>query len=377
MRNLQRVEKELIISIDYDGVLANERYIFAIMEASCNYKEKISLEKQKEILKASIPELIIFLIDRAKGDYVNRRIVVGSNRQTIYFDYINSQENNTASCFIVMDMLREILEEETQQKWILDKRLLPDTFQSKEFGYNFEKGLSLANKAPEIFPAYDKQSPKPDAVFFDSTKITLLYFQLHSFGVSMHEEKKYLFYDFLFIDDNQEIIKNLCEIYFCDNLLPRGANCELYYYDKMNRTSLEMQITGTGLLDYNYAENIKLLVGMYVLNGHIHPRNKYLTEAESYMSADTKISSRLLYLLLDPSGGKTNLERFCDMREVVQNKASNKMVLDQDARLTIGCENSTFFQVVKPLGSPKQNKFSTTDVSAPYDLNQGFHTKRV
>lgn len=368
--------KELILSIDFDGVIANERYIFAIMKASCNYTEAISLDKQKEILKASIPELIIFLVDRAKGDYVNRRIVVGSNRQASYFDYVSSQENNTASCFIVMDMLREILEEETQLKWILDKRLLPDAFQNKEFGYNFERGLSLAKKAPEIFPAYDKQSPERDAVFYDLTKITLLYFQLHSFGVSMYEEKKYLFYDFVFIDDNQEIIENLIQFYFSEDMLPIGANCELYYHDKMNKTSLEFKTTGSGLLDYNYVENIKLLVGMYALNGKVHPRNKYLTEVESYICADTRITPRLLHLLWDDSGGKTNLERFLDMREVVQNNPSNKVAFNQDTELTISCDNLTFFQVAKPLGPPEQDKLSTTDL-APYDLNRDFHTKQI
>ena len=127
---------------------------------------------------------------------------------------------------------------------------MSDLCSEEKHGTNFDQTISnrqLINKTGHELH---------DKAINDKTKVTLLYTQMHKIA-SEHPDDTILF-DFY---DDQNYILNSLKYTFAvhPDLIPKNVTLNLKQYDGKCLSNIK-SIQGEGRIDFNYADNIKLLL---------------------------------------------------------------------------------------------------------------------
>ncbi len=194
-------------------------------------------------------------------DYDESIFMVGSNRQSKRTDDYNSQ--GTESCFTALQSLCAETKKRARNrtKFRVDPYLLADTYGNRPAGENFTNAVNNSKDYP--FSHW----------LFDESKLTILYAQMHKIASeNPHDDITYDFYD----DRDLDILLGL-SVFFKNNpdLLPNNVKLRLHHYAG-NKVRDFKEITGTGSIDYNYEDNIKL---MAKTAGYSLPRDIGTTQA--------------------------------------------------------------------------------------------------
>lgn len=179
--------------------------------------------------KASVKELIV---------------MVGSARQSVIDDQVNSTQNDTESGFVAIQKISEYLGAK------LDTFLLADVYGNLSDGVSFKRACDVHYTGVHASWGFDK------------TKITILYGQMHRIA-SLYPRDQILF-DFyddrgLGIWQSVDILEELAN-YFGRNpsMMPRNVTLRLHHYEGKNVTAFT-PIRGTGPIDADYRQTIQII----------------------------------------------------------------------------------------------------------------------
>ncbi|MBA3660423.1 MAG: hypothetical protein H0W64_01730 [Gammaproteobacteria bacterium] len=229
-------ERILVLSIDGDRCLFNDQYY--------------TLQSDSKVLEAN-QTLIDEIVKKVETNNYDRVIfMAGSNRQSKSIDDANSEHNGSDSYFEALTTLTQAVKNKLHVSCELDQFLLSDLYSDRPFGENFTNSL---NKNPNYqFGDY----------IWDDDKISLLYAQFHKIA----SENPQANIDFNFIDDRMDIIEGLSLFYTRNQLLiPHNLDLTLNHYEGStvspieNSTLKSTSLTKTGIIDYHFVENIKLM----------------------------------------------------------------------------------------------------------------------
>lgn len=235
----------LVISTDFDGCWFHNHG--RLSEASRDpliEHNPVILEKIKSKIK--------------KGGFDKVTFMIGSNRQSQPVDSRNSQYNSTPSCFYALNKICQHIRQAISRDTIefsVDTYLLSDTFGSTSIGENFNNAL------------IHKQNYKFSDWFFDESKLTILYAQMHKIASENPDSKiRFSFYEDRYYQpqgkllDPQDILHALMSFFKSNSdLIPNNITLTLHHYDGLNYTNVA-RISGKGLIDEHYQNSIKTMV---------------------------------------------------------------------------------------------------------------------
>lgn len=235
-----------IISLDADGCLFNSTYI----NGTDSIPGTVDHKGAGDVLKAN--EQFIETLCGQKAQYDKTVSFVGSNRQDWSTDFTNSVRANKGSCFPAISNVSNKIGAN------LDKMLLSDIQNNREFGTNFDFAMrQLCNKND-----YDTNNlPRgTDQWAFDERKLTLIYAQIHK--AASDNPSANITFDFY--DDRQDILSALCEFFQkYPHMMPANVKLQLNHYNGGDITPMPT-IQGTGSIDKDFRETVKGMVAMSI-----------------------------------------------------------------------------------------------------------------
>lgn len=215
-----------VLSIDYDGCLANRYY----------YKSsnRCIIEHNKPLFSS--------IIDSSSG-FSNTTIFIGSNRQSFPHDDNASSITGSGYCFHQIGYVFNHLYK-SLSKIKFDPFLLADIYGDLESGESFKR-------FEKFF--YSKEQVEHSYYLFDEQKITLIYAQLHKYA-NEHPDDEIVFE---FYDDRKDILEAL-QSFFASNsdLLPNNMILILNQYAGKNVEHL-YTLKGTGIIDRDFRSTVK------------------------------------------------------------------------------------------------------------------------
>lgn len=228
-------DRELVISIDFDGCIFHLGYIGS---ASPN-----RLFDTNELFLQHVVDLI------KNGLYSHVTFMVGSNRQSKYVDNMNA--GTKGSCFPALIKLCKEIQRRTNVACEVDGYLLADSYGNVKPGENF--AWALANKETQYHH-----------FVWDPSKYSIVYAQMHKKASEWRNKKvDYYFYD----DREEDILSALLDFYNQNKILtPENVCAHFYKYDgkelrPYSHRCLDVkhhyEIQGNGIIDDFYYENIK------------------------------------------------------------------------------------------------------------------------
>ncbi|TAL62640.1 MAG: hypothetical protein EPN84_06160, partial [Legionella sp.] len=203
-----------VFSLDFDGCLSNPSY----------------LREGMTILEANAA-----LIELLKGIPGEKRVFVGSNRQSLAMDLQNATKRVTrekitdpnskiradsGSCFPVIEQISAEIGAE------FDPFLLTDLYHNFPFGTALKQAVQCLDKDQYNYQSHIKGQNFPNWIL-DESKLTLLYAQIQKIANEKPEEH----IDFNFFDDRKDILDALQQ-YFTDypKLIPKNVTLILNRY---------------------------------------------------------------------------------------------------------------------------------------------------
>lgn len=189
-----------VYSLDFDGCLANYLYLS---------------EKNKDILAANQ-----FLL-KVMASSSNKKIVfVGSNRQGLSDDYVNSFADERGSCYPAIQLISEVIGAS------LDYLLLADIFNDLPSGSSFLQALEYIALNNRDYTERVKEKELPNWIH-DESKLSLIYAQMHKTALENPKEQ----IQFNFIDDREDLLNDL-HAYFTKypESIPKNVTLNLKRY---------------------------------------------------------------------------------------------------------------------------------------------------
>jgi hypothetical protein len=249
------VRKINVRSFDFDGCIFNKNYIDSVTQ---NY----SVVRGDDVFEVQLIEHNKNLIDdmqqniNAEG-FTEVITMVGSNRQSYKTDrknmvYDGGEDNKRykGSCFPALVSLTKELNRQTKDVCRYDGYLLADTYGNLEHGSSFAKAM--------YDDAIDPEMDGYSYWLFDESKFTIFYAQMHKIA-SEHPEAE-IFFDVY--DDNEKILAALNRRFKnAADLIPANLKLRLHGYAG-NVISDYGMIEGRGEIDYNFENNIHLMLEM-------------------------------------------------------------------------------------------------------------------
>ena len=225
-----------IISLDADGCLFHKAYIDG---------------GNQDVVAAN--QDFVGVLQRQGNDYDKTISFVGSNRQDFTTDLQNSSGHNTGSCFPAIQAMSDAVGA------TLDKMLLSDIQNDRQFGHNFDSAI-----AKQFDDGYDYDtdnidfSQKIDEWVFDQQKLTILYAQIHK--AANDNPKSEIVFDFY--DDRDDILDALGD-YFkkYPHMLPDNVELNLNHY-KGGEVTNKHVIHGTGSIDMDFRNTVKTMADL-------------------------------------------------------------------------------------------------------------------
>ncbi|KTD65722.1 hypothetical protein [Legionella spiritensis] len=245
----EKREKIHVVSLDFDGCLANINYILS--------SNKDVIEHNKNLIEEITSH-------RSENKYDKFISFVGSNRQDIYTDRANSTTMTEHGLFIKGSCFPAT---ETFSKYMgasLDPFLLADIYSHVQPGSSFQEAKELLIPGPEeeshafVYPDSIRNSDYNTWVF-DQNKLSILYAQMHKIASENPQSK----ISFNFYDDRRIIRENKGDIlekishFFSVNkmLIPSNVTLHLKHYEG-NEVELVNTIKGCGEIDYQYGKTV-------------------------------------------------------------------------------------------------------------------------
>ncbi len=249
-----------ILSFDFDGCLFNKHFHDNVLD--CNIG-------------------LLNTINNEKTQYDKITVFVGSNRQSVEVDILNSfpfDRKNTVgrgSCFPRAKQVAQYLGAH------LDTFLLSDLAADQPAGTAFNKALDELGQSVYYVDHWSDYEPGNEAkkaharqkdkerearhasCIDDETKATILYAQMHKSAVENPDMD--IVYDFY---DDKDNILNALKIFYSDNafLIPENVTLRLYRYghldqeNKLKAAENIAEIKGKGYRDSSYRETTKMMV---------------------------------------------------------------------------------------------------------------------
>ncbi len=231
----------LVLSIDFDGCLAHQ-----------SFTESAELD----LIKFNQP--FLRYLQEIGQTYQQQCLMIGSSRQSGFIDFM-SQKNNRQllRCFPYYIQVANHLGINLEPFLMADlySNLAPGTAYNLELAVDYpfpDKGdfAALHLKALE-FQGSLRNPLSPDA-FCDSSKISLLYAQMH-FMAQKHQDKELVF---KFYDDNSQQLTYIHRIFKENNtLLPSNLSLDLCHYDGQEMKDL-FHLKGSGQIDADCYQTI-------------------------------------------------------------------------------------------------------------------------
>jgi hypothetical protein len=219
-----------VVSLDGDGSTFNKNY---------------DLKKEDSFLTANEK-----LINKIKSDLTEQKInklifMVGSNRQSIQIDQLNSKRNKTESFFTALVKFTEKFEKEHKEiEVVYDGVLADDLYENRPAGQTFDNAI----KKVKSKVTYNRM---------DRIKVSILYLQMQKIASENPNAK--IIFDFY--DDTTDTILNPLKTIFeaHPDLIPKNVSLGLYHYAGKEITPAA-NIQGTGVIDNAYRETFGLFL---------------------------------------------------------------------------------------------------------------------
>lgn len=248
----------LVLSIDFDGCLAHNRF--------CESQDL-------DLVKANLP--FLHHLQELQGAYLHTELMIGSSRQSSFIDFWSQKSNQQLlRCFPYYLQIAEYL----QCKF--DGFLMADLYSHLAAGTAYQ--LELA----DTYPVLDKSDYSshysdlmtylgeerfplaPDA-FCDSSKLSLLYAQIHRIAGKYSKQTVV----FKFFDDNIDYLTKMISTFSkFPQLLPRQLRLELSRYDGQVCTDVGY-IQGTGDINLDYQGSLNELKHKLKLTSSEHVKD--------------------------------------------------------------------------------------------------------
>lgn len=193
------VKKIKVASIDYDGCLSHQGYQQALEDNPDKPKPAVLIESN----------LVMMGYLRSKGIDA---LMIGSNRQDIETDFMNSKKANFAKgnddeLGSGFTMLEEI---STEIGARFSPFVLADLYADKEEGYSYKRALELQEGHPHEYPNLKKKDYDGEPKWvFDEQKVSIVYAQIQKLSLENPDDE----IEFNFIDDREDIL-NAVENFF-------------------------------------------------------------------------------------------------------------------------------------------------------------------
>lgn len=235
-------------SINFDDCVFNEKFYFPDYardedKAEFRSNQKLQLSRFFEANKILIYQMAAYIT----GQYDDAVFMVGSSRQSIYYDAINPHSSRgVESCYPFLEALCARVAKLAEQgdKFRVDAYLLADTYGNKPFGSNMKAGLSNTKDFQ-----YDEWLP-------DTSKLTVLYAQMHK--IASENSAAEVVFDYY---SHDKAVLDKLHVFFENNpdLMPGNLRLRLHEYDG-NRIIHKPAVNGKGGIDYNFSQNILFMV---------------------------------------------------------------------------------------------------------------------
>lgn len=234
------VKKINVRSLDFDGCLFNKKYL------SMSVSDTRLVKANQGFLSA-----IAKSIKSSKFDEVI--LMVGSNRQSKAIDDMNLGAWSKGkiiykeSCYPAMAKLLAALQAKVSKiPCRVDDYLLADTYGDLKPGTNFKNAVA------------ENKEFKFSEWVFDESKLSILYAQMHK--IASEHPKDHIVFDFY--DDRAGAHGLLTRLhqFFAEypETLPKNIILRMHHYDGGKIHNLK-HVRGTGKIDKNYHENVKLM----------------------------------------------------------------------------------------------------------------------
>lgn len=236
----------LVISNDFDGCWFHNRG--SLSQASENpliQHNGVIIEELSKIITASKASEVVFM--------------VGSNRQSQPIDQYNAMHNNTTSCYSALEKICRHFaskHENLNKTFQIDKYLLADTYGETTAGENFDASLN------------NRQNYEFSNWFFDESKLTILYAQMHYLASTQPDAKiAYHFIDDRYYPadengllDEDDILFDLHAFFSANpDLIPKNVTLNLHFYNGEDYVDIA-KIKGKGEVDADYPTSIQRLI---------------------------------------------------------------------------------------------------------------------
>lgn len=236
------------LSFDFDNCIFNTDYLKSITRdvVGCNSQ-------------------LFNHIKETNADYDSTIVINGSNRQSYYIDLMNSQ--NTGSCFFAIQTIASHLEA------MLDPFLMADIYGHLIDGVSFYRAIQSLSSSDSKHHAHWR---------YDSSKITLLYSQMHRAATSYPDE----IIEFHFYEDQLELLSVLVDFFKArPEKMPKNVIFYPHHYQKAMDAAMD-PIQGRGIIDRNYRVTIQTLTKDYI---KLHPSENGLTKSLNILSEPVDI----------------------------------------------------------------------------------------
>lgn len=230
------IKKINVSSLDFDGCLGNENY-----------------QNNKDVVAAN-HSLCAHLLDKVKLDgFTDAVLMVGSNRQDLDTEYTNSEKKGIRCFPTITEFQCQLNNRSKKIKFNLDKFLLGDKSKHQS-GKTFRAGSKKS-------PITKQQAQAAECYYFDDSKVTLLYAQMHRMA-SLHPDAEITFD---FYDDKENILRGLLS-YYKNNptLLPPRMKLRVYQYDGGNVNLIgevsDADVAKERYIDRNYMQTVDKMI---------------------------------------------------------------------------------------------------------------------
>lgn len=352
-------EKVLNLSFDFDGCLAWSLHNWLSHLgpefrnfSSLKNEQKIALVvKHKEtivkyIINDNTPFLDHLVAQFKQGNYNFLRIMIGTNRQSLWRDAWNAKQGSGSSMLVYEAIEKYFQEKLGIDKVKLDAYLMPDTYKRELSGSKVVEGGSNEGYA-ETKHAFSKSPQDVVDIFsdlyageyngtgeylWDMTKLTLLYTQLHRAAEKAEEEKSGKKIDFYFYDDKVGDILSQLAAFFKQNpdLIPDNVNlhlCEyrMHYNGDRATFGYHAQIQGTGARDKQYKDTIVMTAACTLKMENLENRSREQIKESVYQSVKQRVSIAMVGAPdAHEANYKYNATHFRKGRELAVKKAPAK-----------------------------------------------------
>lgn len=275
------------------------KVIVTIMREFINYMNRIDKSILRNLFLAANKELLSHLANKMEIQEVEKfALVVASNRQSIFTDRAGMKLNGTGSIYLDIYEIQNEMNTQLRDKFcVVSQFCLADIVGHLKRGESF---YAIVNE--HMFN--DDESElcfTHSTAIYDEKKLALIYAIAHDSVLHMLDELGIKDKDTKviidFYDDRFDILDSLTEILDTfPQLLPANVTLNLFPYGGILNVSPIASIQGTGVLDFNYRRNVRLMAQMCGWNKD----NQEVIDTASQLDVYSFLSARVTGLELVP-----------------------------------------------------------------------------